>query len=148
MPFRLIVPQLIYDEMVAQAIAELPNECCGLLAGVVEQCSDEGGATVRIGRIVKRYPLVNEAKSPVLFFDGGKDLFAAARDMRELSLETLVVYHSHPTTHPIPSKTDLANHYWGPDVMCLILSLQEESPRARGWWLSDVDYREAEWEVV
>src|SRR5260370_2739731 len=36
MPFRLRIPRNHYDAMVAQAMAELPNECCGLLAGLVE----------------------------------------------------------------------------------------------------------------
>ena len=55
MSFRLIVPAALYEAMVAQARAEQPAECCGLLAGVVE-----GG----IGRVTERYPLVNELASP------------------------------------------------------------------------------------
>ena len=51
MPFRLEVPRALYSAMLEQARAELPNECCGLLAGTVE----EG-----VGRVVARYPLVNE----------------------------------------------------------------------------------------
>src|SRR5258708_33790564 len=112
MPFRLIVPRPVYEEMVAQALAEQPNECCGLLGGVVEICSDRS----RIGRVVKRYPLVNEANSPVEFYNGGKDLFEAVRDMRESSLDTLAVYHSHPSSRPVPSKTDRAMN-WSDEVV-------------------------------
>jgi proteasome lid subunit RPN8/RPN11 len=146
MPFRLIVPEQVYAEMVAQAIAEQPNECCGLLAGLVEECSE--GAMLRIARVVKRYPLVNEANSPVEFFNAGKDLFEAWRDLRRRRLDTLAVYHSHPNTEPMPSKKDLARNFWGPEVVCLILSPATMPPSVRAWWLTETDYREAEWEVL
>ncbi len=123
MAFRLIVPLPIYEEMVAQALAEQPNECCGLLGGVVEICS-EGS---RVGRVVKRYPLVNEAKSPVEFFNGGKDLFQATRDMRECSLDTAM--------------------NWSEGVVNVIISLTTPPPTVRAWWLTEDDYREAEWQV-
>ena len=60
-PFFLQVPLRHYREMVAQAVAERPNECCGLLAGRLA----EAGAGVQVGRVVRRYPLVNSAASPV-----------------------------------------------------------------------------------
>jgi [CysO sulfur-carrier protein]-S-L-cysteine hydrolase len=148
MPFRLSIPVPIYAAMVVQALAEQPNECVGLLAGIVDECSDADGPTVRIGRVVERYPLVNEADSPVEFFNAGKDLFAAARDMRNRRLDTLAVYHSHPTTEPGPSRKDLARHYWGPEVMSLIVSLVTAPPTARAWWLTETGYCQAEYEVL
>src|SRR5258708_38411271 len=147
MPFRLIIPEQVYAAIVAQAITEQPNECVGLLAGVVEECSDIAGAKVRIGRIVAQYALVSEANSPVEVFNAGKGLLGAARDMRNRSLDTLAVYHPHPTTEPRPSKKDLARHYSGPEVISLIISLATTPPTARAWWLTEVDYCEAEWEV-
>jgi len=144
MPFRLIVPKQIYAEMVAQAIAELPNECCGLLAGAVEECPDVNGSPVRIGRVVKGYPLVNEAQSGVEFLSQPESMFAAMRDMNKHLLDTLAVYHSHPTSPPVPSKTDLARNY-SPEVMNLIISLTASPPVVRAWWLTELEYREAEW---
>jgi proteasome lid subunit RPN8/RPN11 len=143
MPFRLIVPPQVYKEMVAQAVAEQPNECCGLLGGAVEICSDGS----RVGRVVKRYPLLNEAKSPVAFLSGGKDLFEAVRDMRTSSLDTLAVYHSHPTSPPVPSRHDRAMN-WSTEVVNLIISLVTTPPTAGAWWLTDVEFRKAEWEVM
>ena len=128
--------------MVAQAIAEQPNECCGLLAGIVEMRS-----YVRVARALKRYPLVNEARSPIMFHNGGRDLFEATRDMRKYSMDTLAVYHSHPTSPPVPSRTDIEKN-WGTGVMTIIVSLATTPPTLRGWWLEEASYREAEWEVV
>src|SRR6185369_3163741 len=99
-PFRLLMPAQIVSDMFAQACAELPNECCGLLAGNIET-----------GQVTHRYPLVNIAASPVLYHNDAKDLFAAFRDMREKGVEHLAIYHSHPTSEAVPSKTDRANNF-------------------------------------
>jgi proteasome lid subunit RPN8/RPN11 len=142
-PFwQLHVPRSLYEEMLAQAKAELPNECCGLLAGV---CEEDGSQ--RIGRVLRRYPLVNAAANPKLFESEPYSMFVAIRDMRKHKLEVLAVYHSHPTSEPVPSKTDLERNY-SPDVVNLIISLKVAEPVMRGWWLTDRDYREAEWVSV
>jgi [CysO sulfur-carrier protein]-S-L-cysteine hydrolase len=138
MPFRLVVPRELSEAMVRQAQEELPNECCGLLAGTVAD---------GLGRVLKRYPLVNEAASPTEYACGGPSLFAAHKDMRLLGIELLAIYHSHPTSAPVPSKKDLALAFW-PDTVYLIVSLAEEEPVVRGWWLTETDYRAAEWEIA
>ncbi len=67
--------------------------------------------------------------------------------MRRLGIELLAIYHSHPTSAPVPSKTDLARAFW-PDAVYLIVSLAAEEPVVRGWWLTETDYRAAEWEIA
>jgi [CysO sulfur-carrier protein]-S-L-cysteine hydrolase len=123
--------------MVAQALSERPNECCGLLAGVVD------GNT---GNVSRRYPLVNETASPVEYLAEPTSLFAAHKDMRERGLEVLAIYHSHPMSPPVPSQKDLALYYW-PGTACVIVSLAGATPEVRVWWLGEADYREAEWEI-
>ena len=56
MPVSLVIPRQLYDEMLAQAQAELPNECCGFLAGSMSESE---------WRVLRRYPLINKAASPV-----------------------------------------------------------------------------------
>ena len=111
MSFRILVPRAIYDAMLVHALAEQPNECCGLLAGVVEE-----GA----GRVTVRYPLVNALGSATRYESEPRTLFQAHRDMRERGLEVLAVYHSHPSSLPIPSKTDLERN-WSEDAVNLIV---------------------------
>jgi proteasome lid subunit RPN8/RPN11 len=137
--FRLLsIPGRVYDAVVAQALAERPNECCGLLAGVLD-----GG----VARVVAHYPLVNALASPVEYESGAEGLFQADRDMREKGLDTVAVYHSHPVSPPVPSKKDLARNWWGECVAHLIVSLTTSPPEVRAWWLAETDYREAEWRV-
>jgi [CysO sulfur-carrier protein]-S-L-cysteine hydrolase len=140
--FHLQIPRLLYEAMVAQAVMELPNECCGLLGGTVVE---EAGR--RLGRVVSRYALVNAAANPRLFESDARSMFAAMKDMRQRGMDVVAVYHSHPTSEPVPSRTDLERNY-SEDVVNLIISLQDVEPRVRGWWLTASGYCEAEWEVV
>ncbi len=138
-PFtRLVVPARLHDAMLRHALDERPRECCGLLAGTVAD---------GVGRVVERYPLVNEARSSVNYEPEGRSLIAAHRAMWGRGLDVLAVYHSHPTSPPVPSKTDLAGNGYGEHAVHLIVSLKGEAPSVRGWWLAETDYREAEWAV-
>jgi proteasome lid subunit RPN8/RPN11 len=141
-PFKLHIPRQIYQEMLVQARAELPNECCGLLAGPTLVHASSTGLLVS-----KRYPLRNEKASPVEFWSEPRDMFDAVRDMRRLGIDILAVYHSHPGGEPTPSKTDLERNY-SPEVMNLIISLTGTAPRVRAWWLSADGFREAEFVIV
>jgi proteasome lid subunit RPN8/RPN11 len=129
--------------MIGHAQAELPNECCGLLAGTI--VGDE--AETPTGRVTKVHPLVNELASPREYLSEPRSMLEAERDMRLLKLTVLAVYHSHPTTHPIPSRKDCERNY-SPRVVNVIISLMKEEVEARAWWLTEQDYSEADWEIV
>jgi proteasome lid subunit RPN8/RPN11 len=133
----LLIPDLLYEEIIEQALTERPLECCGLLAGVIDG---------DVGRVTTRYPLVNELRSPVEYNAEPRGLLMAHKDMRARGIDVLAVYHSHPTTQPIPSKKDLAANY-SEDVVSLIVSLAGEAPSVLGWWLTEREYREAEWDI-
>lgn len=136
---RLLLPRQLYSAMLSQAKAELPNECCGLLAGTI----GKDGLTRSVG---EAYPLVNEAASPVRYAVE-KHLVKPFRAMRNANLELLAIYHSHPTTPPVPSKTDLAQWYHGPDVACIIISLTSDEPEVRAWCLDGDSFDEVVLEV-
>jgi [CysO sulfur-carrier protein]-S-L-cysteine hydrolase len=136
MPFRLALPRDIHDAILAQAQAEQPNECCGLLAGAVSD---------GVARVVERLPLVNELASERRYHAEGTSLFAAHRRMREMGLVEVAVYHSHPTSPAVPSRTDLEEWFYGETAVCLIVTLTTSPPTMRGWWLTEAGYREAEW---
>jgi proteasome lid subunit RPN8/RPN11 len=136
---RITVPRSLYEGMLAQARAESPLECCGLLAGVI---TEEGA-----GLAFQSYPLLNAAASPVEFFSDPKSMLAADKDMRRLGVHVLAVYHSHPTSAPLPSKKDLAESF-GVGVVNFIISLMTDPPQVGCWWLGTDNYNKAEWEVV
>jgi proteasome lid subunit RPN8/RPN11 len=133
----------LYEAMIAQARAELPNECCGFLAGRIIPNSQSP-----VGIIMQRFPLVNSADDPGRRYEAeAGSLFQAWRDSREHELDILAIYHSHPTSDPIPSRVDQELSYW-PEVVSLIISLKADDPCVRGWWVTESGFQEAEWRVV
>jgi proteasome lid subunit RPN8/RPN11 len=137
--YTLLLPQTLYQAMVEHALAALPNECCGLLGGIL------GPDRVRA---VQRFPLVNSAASPkVEYLSEPRSMFAADRALRAAGLDVVAVYHSHPTSRPVPSKKDIAANY-SETVINLIISLQGGQPEVRAWWLWDGGYDEGKWEFA
>jgi proteasome lid subunit RPN8/RPN11 len=128
--------------MVSHAIAELPNECCGLLAGRLPEATSETAI------IVRRYPLTNQARSPTEYLSEPQSMFAAHRDMRRLGLEVLSIYHSHPSSEPIPSRRDIERNNYGAEVVHFIISLSGAAPQIRAWRLSSDSYAEADWIMI
>ena len=118
--------------MRAQAHAEFPNECCGILAGL------PGAAT-------HRFPLVNILRSPILYEADPRELLAIQRAMRALGIVEVAIYHSHPSSAPIPSDTDLQRNGYGSTIPHAILGPGGE---LRTWQLDETGYEEVEWEAV
>lgn len=118
--------------------AELPNECCGLLAGVI---------TEGVGLVTEQIAIANDLASPTEFLTNARDLFEAFRRLRGLKLELLAVYHSHPVSAPVPSRRDVEQNTYGESVVHLIIGLAGAEPEVRVWWLTEGSYREAQWTV-
>jgi proteasome lid subunit RPN8/RPN11 len=119
---RLVLPARFREQLIDHARAERPNECVGLLAGN--------------GHVVERvFPLANEANSPTRYL-AAAGLFEPMRAMRAAGLELVGIYHSHPTSPPIPSKRDLEENYY-PEAVHVIVSLDEGQQALRAWTLSE-----------
>ncbi len=87
------------------------QEVCGLLGG-------------RAGVPVSCYPIANSAGVPQrLFTMDPAQQIAALRSMRERGETLYAIYHSHPNTPPVPSRTDIEEAAY-PEVVYLIVSLQ------------------------
>ena len=120
-----------FDQMLAQARADVPLETCGLLAG-------------RDGRVERVLPVPNVLGSPVEYRMDGQE-FADA--MIACSFEPLAIYHSHPAGPPAPSPTDIAQAFY-PDSIYVIISLAQEPPSARAFQIVQGQVTEVECEVV
>jgi proteasome lid subunit RPN8/RPN11 len=140
--FELLLPRHVYEGAVAQAQAEHPNECCGFFAGKWE---DHPGR--RVARVLKRCPLVNESLHPQFEYFAERSLFPAVRDITHAGLDIVGIYHSHPTSDPVPSKKDREHNYYGSEVVHVILSLKSATPLLRAWQISESEVREVEWRL-
>lgn len=95
----LRLPKAMVDEMVAHAIAELPNECCGIVAG------KDGVAT-------KLYRTRNAEASPFRYNIDPRDILRVERELDEQGWQVLVIYHSHVASEAYPSPTDVRLSQW------------------------------------
>jgi proteasome lid subunit RPN8/RPN11 len=93
----LRIDRATYDQIVAHARRDHPDEACGVVAG--------RAGTDRPERFV---PMLNAARSPTFYeFDSG-DLLRLYREMDDRDEEPVVIYHSHTATEAYPSRTDIA----------------------------------------
>ena len=93
----LEIGQATYDEIVAHARRDHPDEACGVVAGPAG--SD---------RPTRFVPMLNAARSPTFYEFDSQDLLALYREMDERDEEPVVIYHSHTATEAYPSRTDIA----------------------------------------
>jgi proteasome lid subunit RPN8/RPN11 len=86
----VVIPPEIREQIAEHAREELPNEMCGLIL-------------LENGRAVEYIRAVNKAASPYRF-----TLYLDPVQWSEIEHDQAIV-HSHPSTEPKPSKTDVAN---------------------------------------
>lgn len=112
--------------MLAHARDEAPRECCGLLVG-------------RQGSVVRSVRARNLDAITTRYLIDPEDHFAAIRAARADGFEVVGAYHSHPSSAPVPSPTDVAEANSGSDFLYVIVSLVNDEVQA---------YRIAEGEFV
>jgi proteasome lid subunit RPN8/RPN11 len=106
------------DEMVAHAQGDLPNECCGILAG-------------QDGQVLQLYRMTNVEASPFRFSMDPGELVKVDQDAGDQGWDLLAIYHSHTRSEAYPSDTDVriargTAELW-PDVKYALVSLMDET---------------------
>jgi [CysO sulfur-carrier protein]-S-L-cysteine hydrolase len=111
-----------WDELVAHAREEAPNECCGYLSA-------------RDGEVQEVVRAENERHSPYGYELDHRSLFAV-NELDDQGLE-VGIYHSHPRSPAEPSQTDI-NLASYPHWSYLIVSLENgDAPVVRSWRIAD-----------
>lgn len=106
-----------FEQIVAHAKKELPNEACGLIAGRVD-------GEVKV--VEKVYFLTNVDRSNEHFSLDPKEQLAAVKDMRANGFAPLGNWHSHPESPSRPSDEDKRLSY-DSTASYLILSLMDKN---------------------
>jgi proteasome lid subunit RPN8/RPN11 len=126
------IPQALVDEMVAHAREDLPNECCGMVAGL------DGEAT----EVIR---VENAAASPLRYEMDPKAQYEAWKSIEDGGKELLAIYHSHTKSAAYPSQTDVNQAVAWPDQVYVIVSLaDQDSPDVKGYFLKDLRIADAE----
>jgi proteasome lid subunit RPN8/RPN11 len=124
----------LYAQMIEQARAEAPNECCGMIGS-------KNGEAVRV------FPTVNTAASPLRYEIDGAEQLRIYNEIEDAGLELGAIYHSHTRTDPYPSQTDI-NLAFYPDSLYVIIGVAGSEPNVRAFNIRDGEVAEAELEVA
>jgi len=120
----------LYQQIVRQAQAEAPNECCGMIAS-------------RDGEAVAVHPAVNQAASPLRYEIDGVEQYRIQMAIEDAGLDLGAIYHSHTRSAPYPSQTDI-NLAFYPDALYIIVGVAGPDPEVRAYTIRDGQVTEAE----
>jgi proteasome lid subunit RPN8/RPN11 len=125
----IIISQQNYNSILQHAIDGLPNEACGLIAGMIEDDKKY---------IKKVYLLTNIDASNEHFSIDPKEQLSTVKDIRYNNLILLGNFHSHPETPSRPSEEDIRLAF-DSKASYLILSLQDkEKPVLKAFLINEL----------
>ena len=123
------------DGMIAHARAEIPNECCGILAGTK-------------GKVTRLYRAINAKKSPFRYNIDPNDQLRIHEEIEKHGWDFLGIYHSHTHTEAYPSAVDIKLALW-PDSIYFIISLMDmDRPVVRVFKIVDGKVSEELMEII
>ncbi|HTU87418.1 MAG TPA: M67 family metallopeptidase [Solirubrobacteraceae bacterium] len=121
----------LYEDMIAHAREEAPNECCGVVAS-------QDGSLVAVHRAV------NAEASPLRFRIDPMEQYELYTKIEGAGLDLGAIYHSHTRTEPRPSQTDINFAKEWPGVLWIIVGLAGGEPDVRTWRIDDGRVSDAE----
>jgi proteasome lid subunit RPN8/RPN11 len=130
------IARALLDEIVAHAVRDAPNECCGVIAG-------RDGAATGVSATE------NVVASPFRFEVDGLELMRLIDRFEADGDELAAIYHSHTRSEPYPSQTDLNFAAMWPGVEWLIVGVPKDgAPHVRHYRIEDGRIVEGELEVT
>ena len=124
----MVIPAAVRDEIVAHARAGLPNEACGILAGLDD-------------RVERFFPAQPDEPSPYYYRIESRDQIRIMNEIDAAGLDLVGIYHSHTSSPAFPSRTDAEQAFW-PDAVYVIVSLGGGDADMRGYRIRDMDIAE------
>jgi proteasome lid subunit RPN8/RPN11 len=121
------IDRALYDQLIAHAVEEAPNECCGMVAAL-------DGEAKRV------YRATNIHASPLRYEIEAGEMYRLLSDIEDNGWELGAIYHSHTRSAPYPSQTDiniavppeLGEQLW-PGTIYLIVGVAADEPDVRGY---------------
>jgi proteasome lid subunit RPN8/RPN11 len=118
------IGQEMLDEIVAHAVRDAPDECCGIV-------SSSNGDAVRV------YRTENIEHSPFRFVIEPGEQFRIYREIEDAGQEMGAIYHSHTRSDPYPSQTDINFAASWPGVLWIIVGTAGAEPLVRTYEIRD-----------
>ncbi len=120
---ELILPSNLLQEIIRHAVNCLPEEACGLLAGI----------GVKVEEVI---PVENIEHSQVRYRMKPEEQLEAFLHIEEKGWDLLGIYHSHPKGPETPSENDLNEAYY-PEAIYVIVSRNIDQWSVRGFTIRE-----------
>jgi proteasome lid subunit RPN8/RPN11 len=122
------IPVAVRDVMFAQSLAELPNECCGLLLG---------------SQVIERaVPMRSIPPAPDAYYMDPEQQIAVFTEMQATGEQLLGIYHSHPKGPVEPSGMDLQLAFHPDALYCIISLVDPGNPVLGAYYLGNGQFEE------
>jgi proteasome lid subunit RPN8/RPN11 len=120
----------LHDEMVAHALADAPDECCGIVSS-------------RDGEAVELFRMENTAHTWMRYEMDNMELYRVLTGIEDDGLDIGIIYHSHTRSEPYPSQTDI-NLAFYPDSIYVIVGTSTPEPVVRAFTIREQKIDEVE----
>lgn len=110
---------------------ELPDEACGILAGKADS-------------VEKAYAMINADKSPENFIMDPAEQLKVMKELRNLGLEMVGIYHSHVASEAYPSARDIELAFYPEARYCIVTLKDKNDPRMRAFRIKEGKITEEE----
>lgn len=131
----IYLTKVLSEQIIKHARRELPNEACGILAGKNKS-------------VEKVYEMTNVEKTPATYFMEAKEQLEVMKEIRNLDLEMVGIYHSHVASPAYPSRHDLELAFYS-EASYVIISLQDQkTPKIRSFRIREGKIDEEELKIV
>lgn len=120
---KLVMTREHWAQILTEVERVVPEEACGLLAGIDE-------------RVIESIPVTNTLHSRVRFRMEPLEQLKAFQRIEAQGWDLIGIYHSHPLGQDGPSQTDIDEAYY-PEVVSVIVSGRDGDWGCRGFHIWD-----------
>jgi [CysO sulfur-carrier protein]-S-L-cysteine hydrolase len=122
----LTISAELRSKVLAHALADHPDEACGVIAGPAGSDRPE-----------RFIPMLNAERSPTFYRFDSMEQLRVWREMDARDEEPVVIYHSHTATEAYPSRTDIS-YASEPDAHYVLVSTRDVGqPELRSFKIVD-----------
>lgn len=109
--------------MIAHAREDMPNECCGLIAGHGDQAE----------RVIR---MTNSQPSPFLYVMDPREQLRLMEEIEDAGDDLVAIYHSHTRSAAYPSRTDVDMAFYSEPLYVIVSLADRDAPDIRAFRLS------------
>lgn len=116
------LPRALADELISHAVADLPNECCGMIGG-------------RDGVATSVHRATNIEASPFMYVMEPREQLRLMDSIDDAGDDLLAIYHSHTRSAAYPSRTDVELAFFGQTIYVIVSLADAQAPEIRAFHL-------------